>query len=83
MREKIKYRLKVWKGIQPFASGVQKYVLLSFLTGLFVMELGFVQPLFYKLFIDRVILDREFSWMPLVAAGYLAILLLQTEILRI
>ncbi|MBO9609608.1 MAG: ABC transporter ATP-binding protein [Paenibacillaceae bacterium] len=73
MREKINYRLHVLRLLKPFAFGVKRFLLLSLLTGVLVMILGFVQPLFYKLFIDRVILERNFSLMPIVAAGYLTV----------
>ena len=73
MREKIKYRLKVLRSLKPFAFGVKKFLLLNFIISLFVMALGFIQPLFYKLFIDRVILSQELSLMPHVAIGYLSI----------
>lgn len=73
MREKIKYRLNVLRSLKPFAFGVKKFLLLNFIISLFVMALGFIQPLFYKLFIDRVILSQELSLMPHVVVGYLSI----------
>ena len=76
MLEKIKYRLKVLRSLKPFAFGVKRFLLLNFIIGLFVMGLGFVQPLFYKLFIDRVILNKELSLMPFVAAGYLSVFII-------
>jgi len=76
MLEKIKYRLKVLRSLKPFAFGVKRFLLLNFIIGLFVMGLGFVQPLFYKLFIDRVILNKQLSLMPFVAAGYLSVFII-------
>lgn len=70
MREKIRYRLKVLRSLKPFAFGVKRFLLLNLIIGIFVMALGFVQPLFYKLFIDKVILKQEFSLMTIVAVGY-------------
>ncbi|HEX2947474.1 MAG TPA: ABC transporter ATP-binding protein [Clostridia bacterium] len=73
MREKIRYRLKVLRSLKPFALGVKRFLLLNLVIGIFTMALGFIQPLFYKLFIDRVILKREFSLMTIVALGYLSV----------
>jgi ATP-binding cassette subfamily B protein/subfamily B ATP-binding cassette protein MsbA len=63
------------KMLCPFSTGVNRFLLLNCLIGLLVMGLGFVQPLFYKLFIDEVILAKQFSLMPIVAAGYIAVFL--------
>jgi len=78
MLSKIHYRLKILRLIKPFAFGVKKLLLLNFIIGLLVMGLGFVQPLFYKLFIDRVILNKEISLMLFIAIGYLSVFLLKT-----
>lgn len=72
MCDKIKYRLRILRQLCPYAVGVKRFLLVNLVIGIFVMALGFVQPLFYKLFIDRVILNRELSLMPFVAIGYLS-----------
>ena len=72
MRDKIKYRLRILSQLCPYAAGVKKFLLVNLAIGISVMALGFIQPLFYKLFIDRVILNRELSLMPFVAIGYLS-----------
>lgn len=76
MREKVKYRLKVLRSLNPFSFGVKKFLLLNIVIGVVVMTLEFIQPLFYKLFIDRVILNRELSMMSFVAIGYLSVFVL-------
>ena len=73
MREKIRYRAKVLRALKPFAVGVKRFLLLNLLISILVMALSFVQPLFYKLFIDRVILKQECSLMIFVAIGYLSV----------
>ena len=78
MRTKIKYRLKMLRVLKPFASGVKKYLLLNLILSLCIMLLGFILPLFYKLFIDDVILGGRLAQMPLVAAGYIGVLLAGT-----
>ena len=77
MLSKIKYRITVLKTLRPFARGVNRFLLLNGLTGLIVMGLSFVQPLFYKLFINEVILLKRFDLMPFVAAGYVIVFLLK------
>jgi ABC-type bacteriocin/lantibiotic exporter with double-glycine peptidase domain len=47
------------------------------LVSLFVIVLGFIKPLFYKIFINDVILGRRSSLMMLVAGGYLAVFALE------
>jgi len=59
--------------LRPFARGVNSILILSFLLGILVMGLGFIKPLLYKIFIDEVIIGRQFSMMPAVAAGYAAV----------
>jgi ATP-binding cassette subfamily B protein/subfamily B ATP-binding cassette protein MsbA len=78
MLSKMKYRLTILKMLRPFASGVIRFMLLNGLIGLIVMALGFIQPLFYKLFIDNVILLKQLTLMPFVAGGYISIFLLNT-----
>lgn len=73
MYENIRYRLKVLCALKPFACGVKRFLLLNLLIGVSGMALGFVQPLFYKLFIDRVIVKQELSLMVVVAVGYLSV----------
>ena len=73
MRKKLKYRLRMLHSLKPYAFGAKKFLLLNLLTGLFAMVLAFALPLFYRLFIDRVILNGEMLLIPAVAAGYLSV----------
>jgi ATP-binding cassette subfamily B protein/subfamily B ATP-binding cassette protein MsbA len=70
---KQRYRLTVLKTLSPLASGAKRFLLLNLLISLFLMGLGFIKPLFYKIFINDVILGRRPSLMLLVAGGYLAV----------
>ncbi len=74
---KLRYRSTLLKTLSPFASGVKRFMLLNLLVSLFVMGLGFIKPLFYKIFINDVILGRRSSLMMLVAGGYLAVFALE------
>ena len=78
MYEKNKCRLRMLHALKPYAFGVKRFLLLNLIIGAAFMALGFIQPLFYKIFIDRVILGRKLSEIPLVVAGYLAVFVLGT-----
>ncbi len=73
MYHKMKYRLKVLCALKPFAYGVKRFLLFNFLIGIIVMLLSFVQPLFYKMFINRVVLKQDLSVMINVSLGYISI----------
>lgn len=73
MREKIKYRIKILQTLQPYAFGVKRFLVLNLFLGIFAMTLGFIEPLLYKTFINRIILNRELTLMPAIAAGYLSV----------
>ena len=76
MWSKQHYRMTILKALSPFAYGVKRFMLLSMLINLFVMGLGFIKPLFYKIFINDVILGRQFSLMLFVTTGYLGVFVL-------
>ncbi|GFI46786.1 putative multidrug export ATP-binding/permease protein [Lachnospiraceae bacterium] len=76
MAGKMAYRLKVVRSLMPYTKGVKRFFILIFISSMISMALGFAGPLFYRLFIDRVILGGCFGQMPLVAGGYLGIFFL-------
>lgn len=76
MFKKIKCRLQVVGALIPFAYGVKRFFLINFLVSFAVMSTTFVTPLFYRLFINKVILNRQFAMMPVVIAGYLGLFIL-------
>ena len=78
MLENLKYRIRVLRALRPFAFGVKRFLCVNLFVGLMLMALGFIRPVFYKLFIDRVILGGEVSLMPRVILGYLGVFILST-----
>ena len=78
MLSKQKYRLTVLKALRPFSFGVNRFMLLNCIISLVVMGLSFIQPLFYAMFIDDVILGGQFSLMVVVVVGYLSVFILNT-----
>lgn len=78
MLTKIQYRKDVIRTMLPYAAGVTKhFICMAVCTGV-GMILNFINPLFYKLFIDKVILDKDFFIMKLVISGYLIVFLTGT-----
>lgn len=77
MYKKIRHRMKMIENLLPFADGVKRYWLFSFFAGFVILILNLTTPVFYKLFITRVILQSEFRQMAIVAAGYVMICILK------
>ncbi|GHV12996.1 ABC transporter ATP-binding protein [Clostridia bacterium] len=75
MLNKIRYRIKTLKSILPFAKGVRRFFTLNAILSIVSMLLGFVNPQFYKVFIEKVIIGGEFSNIWLVIGGYLGVFL--------
>ncbi len=73
---KMKYRLNVLSVLKPFAKRTKRFFAINILISLAVMGTAFATPLLYRIFINKVILNRQFSIMPLVVVGYLGLFLL-------
>ncbi len=71
--KKTHYRLKVIRSLMPFAHGVKRFFVINIFVSLAVMAVSFVTPIFYRLFINQVILNRSFSHMTAVVVGYLGL----------
>lgn len=70
---KASYRLSVLSKLMPFTHGVRRYFLLICLLSILSMVLSFVNPWFYSIFIDDVILGGDFGRMFIVISGYLGV----------
>ncbi|MDR0641977.1 MAG: ABC transporter ATP-binding protein/permease [Treponema sp.] len=73
MFEKIRYRNQVVKNLLPFAYGVKRFFFINLLLSLIVMGLSLINPQFYKMFINEVILNRRFNKIAVVVTGYIGI----------
>lgn len=73
MLKKIKYRLKVMAKLMPLTTGVKCFFILNSIISAITMTLGFINPLFYKMFVNEVILGGQFSKMIIVLIGYFSI----------
>lgn len=76
MLKKMRYRIKVLKALFPYAKGVRRFFVLNLTLSIISMLLGFINPQFYKIFIDEVIIAGHFSKMAIVIIGYLGIFFL-------
>lgn len=80
MLNKMKYRIHVICRLRPFAIGVQKLYLINFCSAVVVLFLGLAIPLFYSLFIEKVILGKRLDFLFPVFLGYVSIQLMNTGI---
>ena len=73
MIDKIKFRIRFLCLIAPYAEGRKWLFVLNFFLSAAILALGFVTPLFYRMFIDEVILQGQLHKFVYVLAGYLAV----------
>lgn len=73
MIDKIKYRITVLKELLPFSKGVNKFIVINMIIVLFQTVLSIVNPKFYQIFIDDVILNRKIDMIFIVITGYIGI----------
>ena len=83
MREKIAYRFSVIKCLNAFAIGKRRFLVINLLLGLVIMLISFITPLFYKLFVNQVILQKKIAILIPVVSGYLLLFLIQYLVLII
>lgn len=69
MFKKQKYRMETLKKIAPYAIGVRKYFALIAIISCISMATSFITPEFFRLFVDRVIIGREFGIFSIVIVG--------------
>ncbi len=70
------YRLRIIKALAPFSAGVKRFFFFSFILSLATIGLTFLTPVFYRLFIDDVVVKGNMNGFIQVAVGYMAVLLL-------
>ncbi|MDD4297165.1 MAG: ABC transporter ATP-binding protein [Ruminiclostridium sp.] len=73
MLNKIRYRIRVLHRLLPYSKGVKRFFMLNIIISIISMMIGFVNPQFYKLFIDSVIIEGDYSKMIVVVVGYLGL----------
>lgn len=73
MINKFFYRLKVLKRLSEFAKGVQRFFFIYFGGNLIELALGLVLPIFYSLFIEKIILGKKINVFWIVIIGYITV----------
>lgn len=73
MRNKITYRFGVINRLRKFADGVKRFWVLYFCGNLIELLLGLILPLFYSIFIEKVILGKRINILLIVVMGYLSV----------
>lgn len=73
MLSKVSYRLQVLKRLSEFAKGVQRFFFVYFGGNLIELVLGLILPLFYSLFIEKIILGKKINFFWIVIIGYVAV----------
>lgn len=73
MNKKMKYRFHMLSSLYPFAFKIKKFFILNFLLSFAVMILTFVNPIFYQLFINNVIMGKQLNVIVIVVVGYLSV----------
>lgn len=78
MIDKIKYRIQILKKLLPFSKGVNILILANMLISMLQISLSIINPKFYQIFIDDVLIDRKINLMLWVVVGYIIIVIMQT-----
>ena len=73
MIKRIKYRLTFLKTIFPYAHGVKRFFVFNFIFSIIALGLSFIIPVFYRIFIEQVVLQGQLNRFLWVLAGYLSI----------
>lgn len=80
MLKKMKYRINVLKKLQPMAVGVKKLFFINLAAAVAGLILTLILPVFYSLFIEKVILGRKIGFLLPVILGYILIQFANTGI---
>ena len=76
MRKQLHYHWKVISNLYPYTEGVKRYWWCLLVVSLFALVVELVTPIFYKIFVNDVIIRSNISKMKFVIVGYLVTYLL-------
>ena len=80
MKKTNKYRLRMLRALIPYAYGVKRFFFLNGVLSLAALALSLIQPMFYKILVDDVIVGRKIRYLIYVICGYLGAFMLLTLI---
>lgn len=72
MEKQMRYRWKVLSNLYPYTEGVKRYWWCLLVVSLLVLGIELTTPVFYKTFVNDVIIMSNLSKMKFVVAGYIA-----------
>jgi ATP-binding cassette subfamily B protein/subfamily B ATP-binding cassette protein MsbA len=73
MLSKFLYRLQVLKRLSKFAKGVKRFFYIYFGGNLIELVLELILPIFYSLFIEKIILGKKINIFWIVIMGYITV----------
>lgn len=71
MKRQMCYRWKVLSNLYPYTEGVKRYWWCLLVVSLFALVVELVTPVFYKIFVNDVIIMSNISKMKFVVGGYI------------
>lgn len=71
MLKKVAYRFNMLKVLGHFSAGAKRYFALAAILTAASVGLSFIVPVFYRLFVDKVIVGRNIALLLTVVLGYL------------
>lgn len=81
MLSKFSYRFSVIKFLSKYAFGKRRLLLMNLFLSIMLMSISFITPLFYKMFINKVILQKNLNALYIVSFGYLLLFVVQYLVL--
>lgn len=73
MLRKIKYKLEVLSKLKPYSYGVKRFFVINLFLSIITILLSFINPLFYKAFVEQVILQGKIEALTVIIIGYLSL----------
>lgn len=80
MIKKIKYRISVYKELAKYSEGLKLPFIINILMSIVVLILNFIEPTYYRMFIDEVILNSAIYKIYTVCFGYSIIFMIRVAI---
>lgn len=71
MIENFKYRISILKRLALYANGVEKFFVLKIVTKMVMICISLMLPIFYKNYIEKVIIEKQMKWLYFIVCGYI------------
>lgn len=77
---KFRYRIQIWKHLHPHMNGLKKWFACDVFSEIVSRIVSMLFPVIYGLFLERVILGRNKSYLTVVIGGYLILQLVKSAV---